>query len=278
MTSASLFNSALGFGAILTLAFSIPDVKTMVIDAPKGSHPLLWIFLKTTTYFGLTTVMGVVLLLLIIGASISVLATASRHVVAFARDSGLPFASIWMHVAVARVPGTEAPVNAFLLSLTTTIVLALANLGVQDTLAFSLSVAVVAMATGYVLLFISVLYRRLHGNVDGTHSEVGTGEGLPRASWSLGFWAAPINVIATGYVLFVFAMAFFPVGASDLRLGSMNWTALVWIVVVVFASCLYALHGRYVYRLPIRSRSSNEQLEVPPEMVEQPVAAPSPNI
>jgi choline transport protein len=281
MTAASLLSSALGFGAILTLAFSLPNTDDLILNSPPGSHPLLLTLLQTTTYFGLTTVMATVLIVLIVGASISALATSSRHIVAFSRDSGLPFASIWMHVTTARVPGTEAPINAFALSLITTLVLALANLGIRDnTLSFSLSLAVVFMATGYIILLISVLHRRLHGNVDGSRTEPGTGgEGLPVAKWSLGFWAAPVNVVATGYVLFVFTMAFFPLGLKDLQPNTLNWTGLVWLVVALFTTGLYVLHGQYVYRLPVRSRSVAEELETSAEVSDQSAyAAPSPNV
>jgi Amino acid permease len=279
MTSASIFNGLLGFGAILTLGFSITmETKDILVDAPSGSHPLLVIFLKATTYFGLTTVMATCLILLIVGASISALATAARHVVSFARDSGLPFASLWMHVSTTSVAGTEAPFNAYVLSLTTTVGLALANLGLGSvTLSFALSLAVVFVATGYILLLVSVLYRRLHGNVDGSRSELGAGNGLPEARWNLGFWAAPVNVVAVGYVLFVFVMAFFPANVTSLKPSSMNWTVLVWVVVIVFSTGLYVLHGQYVYRLPIRSRSSAETLEIPVPLEEE-EAAPSPNI
>src|ERR1700744_6234592 len=105
MTAASIFNGALGFVAILTLAFSITkDPKSIIMDAPDGSHPFLVAFLDATGYYGLTTVMASILILLLVGASISVLGTAARHIVAFARDSGLPFASLWIHVSTARVP------------------------------------------------------------------------------------------------------------------------------------------------------------------------------
>jgi len=51
----------------------------------------------------------------------------------------------------------------------------------------------------------------------------------------------------------MFAVSFFPLGLAgldELRLGSMNWASVVWGFVVVFATGLYVVHARYVFKAP----------------------------
>lgn len=67
----------------------------------------------------------------------------------------------------------------------------------------------------------------------------------------MGKFAIPINMFAVAYILFIFIMSFFPVVRADLTVQSMNWSSLVYSVVIGFAVVMYFVQGRYVYKGPV---------------------------
>jgi choline transport protein len=233
MTGSAILNGLLGLATVLTFAFSIQSTNYL-LDSPI-KYPFIAGFHVATESLGLTTAATVVVILLIFGSSLSVLATASRHVVSFSRDEGLPLPHLW--TAVIPV-GTEEPLNALFLCFAVTVILALLHLGIESALDLSASLFVSALLFSYfVAIFCALLYR--------IRSDQPVGR-----LWTLGQLSIPASIFALMYIVFVFAMSFFPVSRSGLSPTTMNWNAVVWMAAILFATVLYAVHGRYVFKGP----------------------------
>jgi hypothetical protein len=60
----------------------------------------------------------------------------------------------------------------------------------------------------------------------------------------------PINVFSVAYLCFAIIFTFFPTAANPTPVD-MNWSILVFGVVVIFAVIQYLAHGRLVYQAPV---------------------------
>ena len=233
MITTAVLNGCLGLVMTITYVFCITDLDD-ALNSPTG-YPFIQVIYASTGSKAGTTVLACIPIVLLIAACISVLATASRQTFAFARDDGLPGAYLWRKVF--RL-GTEIPLNAVILSLFITVVLALINIG--STAAFNsiISLLVSSLFTAYFISISCILLKRIRG------------EPLPPSRWSMGRFAVPVNIIAILYIVFAFVMSFFPT-AKQVTPVSMNWSVLVWGVFVIFSIIVYFVQGRYVYKGPV---------------------------
>ena len=83
-----LINGFLGFSMLITVLFCFEDVNA-VLESPTG-FPFVQIFLSGVGSHAGTTVMIAVVFIMGVCASIGCLASTSRMIWSFARDSGLP--------------------------------------------------------------------------------------------------------------------------------------------------------------------------------------------
>lgn len=97
MVSTLLFNGALGFVMLVTLCFSVGNLED-VLSTPTG-FPFIQVFYNATLSKGAATVMTCVLVIMSAFCAVTNLATASRQLFSFARDSGMPFQSWLSHVS-----------------------------------------------------------------------------------------------------------------------------------------------------------------------------------
>jgi choline transport protein len=243
MIATAILNGVLGLVMTITYCFCITDLDK-ILSTPTG-YPFIQVFLDATGSKGGTTAMTLILIVLLEAAGVSLLATASRQTFAFARDEGMPFSHVFRRVV--RV-GTEIPLNAIILSLSITVVLSLINIG--STVAFNsvVSLLVGALFTSYFISIGCILLKRLRG------------EPLPPSRWSMGRFAIPMNLIALGYIGFAFVMSFFP-PTKSVTAATMNWSVLVWGVVIILATISYLFHGAKSYKGPVVY--VNKELEVP---------------
>jgi choline transport protein len=237
MITTMLVSCLMGLTVILTFAFSIKDLQAILAATTHG-YPFIEAYYLATDSKALATSTTVLIVFLILGASLSTQAIAARQVFAFARDEGLPFSGIW--TKMGNVGGKTIPVNAFCLSLASTIVVALINLRLVDTMHFVVTVFTSFSVTGCFLAIASVLTVRMVSP-----------EELPDRSWSLGVLSIPLHLLSAGYLALMFGMSFFPLSLSDLHLSSMNWASVVWAFVFSFCTILYTVHTRYVFKAPI---------------------------
>jgi amino acid transporter len=84
-------NGVLGFLMVITVCFTLGDVDSVL--ATKTGFPFIQVFYNTTQNFGATNVMTAIVIIVLVSAVISEVATASRQLWSFARDGGVPFSS-----------------------------------------------------------------------------------------------------------------------------------------------------------------------------------------
>ena len=93
MMATTVLNGVLGFAALMAILFCAGNVED-ALESPTG-FPFIEIFYQATNSTGGATAMVCVILALVLFATISLIATASRMTWAFARDNGLP-GSRWL--------------------------------------------------------------------------------------------------------------------------------------------------------------------------------------
>ena len=82
-------NAILGYITIFTLCFTVTDPQRL-LDSDTG-YPFIQLFYDVTKSHAGTDIMVAIVIITLISAVISEIATASRQIWSFARDSGLPF-------------------------------------------------------------------------------------------------------------------------------------------------------------------------------------------
>ena len=90
-------NAVLGYVAVLTLCFTVDDMSS-IITSPTGYPFIQHCYNITRSYAG-TNVMVSIVIIALVAAVISEVATASRQIWSFARDDGLPFSSFLKRVS-----------------------------------------------------------------------------------------------------------------------------------------------------------------------------------
>lgn len=228
-----VLNGLTGFVMTVTFAYCLGPLEAAL--KPKYNFAFIGTFFTATGSRAGTTVMTCIITLLTFCSAISNLATASRQLFAFARDHGLPFASIWRHVR----PGWDIPLNAILFSFVFISLISLINLGSTTAFNAVLSIGVVALLTSYLVVIACVLLKRVRGE-----------ELLPRR-WSLGKnFGYACNTIGLAYLLIAFLFAFFPLG-TPVKAETMNWAAAVYGGVALLSTIYYLLYARKTYMPPV---------------------------
>jgi choline transport protein len=248
LSAGALLNALLGLAAVLTLAFSLPAPLASLGASPgarppaSAAAPFIAAFAAATRSAALAAAAAALLVALLFGAALSAQAAACRHVVRLARDDGAPLAPLWA-AAAPRWSGAAAPPAALLLALGATVALALLHLGADAALGTGVGVFVAATASAYLVGIACALLHRLRGGAQQQQQEV-------RPSWSLGRLSVPASAFSLAYLAIVLGFSFPPLARSGLAPATMNWSAVVWATAMLFASLVYGLHGRYVFKGP----------------------------
>ncbi|KAK4901620.1 hypothetical protein LTR27_001392 [Elasticomyces elasticus] len=232
---ATVVNGAMAFVMLVTFCYCIGDLES-VLSTPTG-YPFIQVFYKSTQSLPAANAMTSLIIILSACSNITVMAGSSRQLFAFARDSGVPFAS-W--VAYVR-PRSNVPVNAIIVSFVVAVIIALINVG--STVAFN---SVTSLGTGtltisYIISISCMIWRKLSGRpLLPSHFDMGRRFGLA------------VNFVALAFMCLVFVIAFFPpVPLPLLTVVSMNWSILIFGVVVLFSMGYYVIFGRKQYVGPV---------------------------
>ena len=165
------------------------------------------------------------------------MAGSSRQLFAFARDQGLPCSS-WISHINHRF---DTPVNAIIVSFAISVIFALINLG--SSLAFNIitSLGTATLAVSYIICISCILWRRI------------TSQPLLPSKFDMGpHFGLAANILAVGWLSLVFVISFFPpVPLPLLTLAGMNWSVLVFAVVVLFSGVYFVVWGRKYYVGPV---------------------------
>ena len=82
-------NAILGYVVVITLCFTITDTASL-LDSSTG-FPFIQLFYDVTHSYAGTDIMTAIIVINLVSAVISEIATASRQIWSFARDDGFPF-------------------------------------------------------------------------------------------------------------------------------------------------------------------------------------------
>ncbi|KAF4162393.1 hypothetical protein CNMCM6936_002119 [Aspergillus lentulus] len=230
--SAVAVNGVLGFVMIVTLCFTLGDVDS-ILSTPTG-FPFIQIFYNTTNSYAATNTMTAVLVITLTASTITEVATASRQLWSFARDQGLPFSSFFAYVT----PGWNIPLNSVMVSLVVTILLSLINIGSQVALSAIVSLTITSLISAYILSIGCVLLKRIRG------------EPLPPRRWTLGRFGMAVNIAALAFLLPIFVFSFFPL-TKKVDTKTMNWSVVMYLAMLTFASVYYLLWGRHNFIAPV---------------------------
>ena len=226
-------NSFMGFLTAVTFSFCLGPDPAAVLASPTG-YPFLQIIYNSTGSLAATNTLTALIIICFAFCGVSEVATSSRQVWSFARDRGLPFSTF-----LARVnPGWNIPLRAVLVSLTISTLLSLINIGSSVALNAINSLGAVSVISSYYITIACLLAKRLRG------------EPLPPRRWSLGRGGLAVNVCALVFLTPVWFFYFWPL-ATPVVPSTMNWSSLMYGVVVIFAAVYYAVWGRHVYTAPV---------------------------
>lgn len=107
-------NIVLGYVAVFTLCFTVTD-PTRLIESETG-YPMIQLFYDVTKSKAGTDIMSAIIIITLVSAVISEIATASRQIWSFARDRGLPFSNQLAKVSTSVI-FPEAPLTQIYRSL-----------------------------------------------------------------------------------------------------------------------------------------------------------------
>ena len=232
MMWAVIFNGIFGITMMITFVFCGGALDS-VLDSPTGQPVLQAVYNATGSITG-TEIMGTLLIILVFFSSVSVTAASSCQIWAFARDKGLPF-STW----IERVPpGWDIPVNALLVCLGSSLVLACINFGSDVTLNAIVSISNAALIFSYIISIGCVRLKRLRG------------EPLLPRRWSLGRFGGVVNDLALAFLFVAFVFSFFPMTPNPSAVD-MNWAALMFGALALLATLNYFVSARKSYVAPV---------------------------
>ncbi|KAL8850881.1 MAG: hypothetical protein Q9221_004194 [Calogaya cf. arnoldii] len=236
-------NAVLGYLCIFTLCFTMTDIPRL-LESPTG-FPFLQLFYDVTGSNAGTAVMAAIVIITIIMAVVSEVATASRQIWAFSRDDGLPFSKYLRRVR----PNWNIPLNALWVSFGFGIIIALINLGSSVALNAIVSLTISALISSYIVSIGCLVSKRLRG------------EPLPHSRFSLGKYGLAINIIALFFLTPFFIFCFFPI-TTPVDGETMNWAIAMFGGITIFASLWYVVVGKHIYRPPvlIQNRERNDVL------------------
>lgn len=157
-----------------------------------------------------------------------------RQMFAFARDGGLPFGA-WL----ARVsPTWNLPFNSILITLLTTSLLSLINIGSATAFNSLVSLSTNAFLTSYMASIGCLIWRRW------------TGSQLLPSKFDLGRWGLPVYFAAEIFLVSAFVLCFFPMYPNP-DANTMNYNIAIYGGVVVMAMIYYVVRARFQYDGPV---------------------------
>ncbi|KAI1372106.1 amino acid transporter [Hypoxylon crocopeplum] len=244
-------NGTMGFAMVIALLFCISDVDAAVESADRLFYPFLQIFesaVKSTTG---ACVMAGIILVLAVASSISTYASASRMMWSFARDKGLPFDKY-----LVKLNKDSLPVYAVLATMIFTVLVSFIVLGSSVVLSALLSLLLAALYSSYLLACSLLLWRRVTGAIQpwvpGADEQVIHSDQLVWGPWKLPEPFGTINnAFACVYTSFLLFWSFWPLDNNPTA-EQLNWSVVVYGIVIVFSIAWYVIRARHYFKGPIK--------------------------
>lgn len=222
----------------------------------ETGYPFIQVIFNVTQSLPATNFLTAIVILMATFSCVTIMASASRQMFAFARDEGLPYSS-WL----ARVhPRLDVPVNSVVISTVISVLLSLINIG--STAAFN---SLVSLGSGTLMIsYIVCIGCFIHRKT--------TKEAMPGTKFTLGRLSLPVSIFAICYLALVFTIAFFPaVPLPLLEASSMNWSSLIFSVAVAWSMLYYVFWSRHIYQGPVKF--VQKEFDLPQVHVERPATA-----
>lgn len=233
MILTTVFNGAMGWIMIITFSMVLGNLDE-VINTPTG-QPYIAVFYNVTQSKAGASVLSALVISMAMFCNLSITATASRQLFAFARDQGMP-----MHEWFAYVPpGWAVPMNAIVVSFVVSCLLSIINIGSTIALNNITSLSLSSILASYIISIGLVFWRRL------TNREL-----LPSKFVLSKPVALALNAYALAFLSVVFVFTFFP-GSPSPTPAVMNWAILIFGSVMLFAGVYYVVAARHKYDGPV---------------------------
>ncbi|KAL5121435.1 hypothetical protein ACEQ8H_000506 [Pleosporales sp. CAS-2024a] len=226
-------NGLTGFSMLIAILYCLGGLDD-ALATPTG-YPFIEILTQASRSIAGGTALSALLVLMFSFAVLTIVASTSRQLWAFARDRAIPNPK-----AVAHVHGRiKVPLTSVAITCTVTCLLSLINIASPAVLNAILSLTVAGFFGSYLIPFSLFL-----------HARVRTPDRVPPGPWNLGPWGVLVNAFAIVWIVLVMFFSFWPSSVPTTSL-TMNWSCLLWGAVVLFALGFWVVHGRKVYTGPV---------------------------
>ncbi|KAJ1332069.1 choline transport protein [Microdochium nivale] len=232
MILSTVINGAMGWIMIITFCMCLGSLED-ILATPTG-QPFMQVFLNATQNPSSAIAMSCLVTILTMFCNITMVATASRQLFAFARDQGVPFSGWLSQVR----PGWDVPANSIFVTFVVTSLLSLINIGSPVALNNITSLSTSALLSTYIASISCIVWRRA------------TGQPMLKSPFSLGKWGLPINIASVVFLCLIFVITFMP-SVPNPTPDLMNWTVLIYGGVMVGSVVYFVFRGRHRYAGPV---------------------------
>ncbi|KAF2728388.1 amino acid transporter [Polyplosphaeria fusca] len=228
----TLINGSTGWIMLITFCCVLGSLDDAIESPTKQAY--LYVFYNATKSVAGASAMGALVITMAIFCNLSITATSSRQLFAFARDQGVPFSKTFAYVS----PKYDVPINAICLAFAVSCLLSLINLGSSAALMNIASLSTAAILASYIVSISCIALKRIRG------------EPLLPSKFKLGRAGLAVNLASIVFLVFVFVFSFFPMGPKPNAAG-MNWSILMFGSTIIFSWVYYYVKGRHVYAGPV---------------------------
>lgn len=232
MILSTIVNGGMGFLMVITFCMCLGNLEE-ILNTPTG-QPFMQVFFNATQSAGSAIAMSSFITALTVCCNITMVATASRQLFAFARDQAIPFSGWFAHVR----PGWDVPANAIIFTFIVSSLLSLINIGSPVALNSITSLSTTALISTYIVSIGCIIWRRA------------TGQPMLKSPFTLGRWGLAINIASVVFLSFILVVAFMPTSPNP-AVELMNWNIAIYGAVMVVSVAYFVVKGRHHYVGPV---------------------------
>jgi choline transport protein len=234
LNKVSIFiNGLTGFCMLVAILYCMGDIDA-ALASPTG-YPFIEILTQVVSSPSGGTALSALLVVMFCFATLTLVASASRQLWAFARDRAVPHSCAVGYVNKRM----KVPIASIAITCIVTCLLSLINIGSAAVLNGVLSLSVAGFFGSYLVPFTLFFYKRIKYP-----------EEVPPGPWTMGRWGVFVNGFAIVWAVVVMFFSFWPTGVPVTPVN-MNWSCVLWTAVILFALGFWALHGKKVYTGPV---------------------------
>jgi len=233
MIATTVINGAMAFVMIITFCMVLGNLDEIIFT--PTTQPFIAVFYQATQSLAGTNAMTALIIFMQMFCNLSIVATASRQLFAFARDKGTPFGG-WL--AYVR-PGWDVPANSIFVSWLVTCLLSLINIGSPVAFNSISSLSISGILASYVVSIGCIARKRI------------LNEPMLPSKFTLGRWPGlALNIVSLIYLALFFVLSFFPQSLHPTA-PTMNWAIVMFGGIIILALLHYAVKARHVYDGPV---------------------------